>query len=207
MTPPGRLITLEGGEGAGKSTHAKHIAEWLRTHGRRVLETREPGGTPSAEALRKVFLGEWPEGMDAKTETLVVFAARAVHWRTTIQPALAAGSDVVCDRFVDASYAYQGAGRGAASDILATLEQWILGDRRPDLTLVFDIDPAQGLARTRRRGTENRFEHERLAFLQRVREAYLVRARLAPSRYQIIDAGQPLAVVERALVGALEECL
>lgn len=188
MSARGRLITLEGGEGAGKSTQARHIADWLRARGRTVVTTREPGGSPLAEAIRGLVLGDWAEGVSAQTELLLMFAARAAHVAARIEPALARGEDVVCDRFVDASWAYQGAGRGIEARHLAALEDLVLRDLRPDLTLVFDLDPALGLARAKGRGAVNRFEAETLAFMARVRQAYLDRAAAQPARYAVIDA-------------------
>ena len=207
MSARGRLITLEGGEGAGKSTQALHIADWLRARGRTVLTTREPGGSPLAEAIRGLVLGDWAEGVSARTELLLMFAARAAHLAARIEPALARGEDVVCDRFVDASWAYQGAGRGIESRHLAALEDLVLSDLRPDLTLVFDLDPALGLARAKGRGAVNRFEAETLAFMARVRQAYLDRAAAQPARYAVIDAtpaqGQVSLDVERVLAARL----
>lgn len=198
------FITLEGGEGAGKSTAAQFIRDWLLARGRKVRLTREPGGSPLAEAIRTVVLGDWPEGMPAETEVLLMFAARAAHLQATIQPALAAGEDVVCDRFVDASWAYQGEGRGIAAARLAELESFVLKGFAPDLTLLFDLPPEQGLLRAKNRGDTNRFEAEALEFQQRVRTAYLQRARAAPARYRIIDASAPLPEVQAALITALE---
>ena len=187
----GRLIVLEGGEGAGKSSHVQTVSAWLQAHGRIVMQTREPGGSPLAEAVRELVLKQWPEGIDAATEALLMFAARADHVRTRIRPALARGEDVVCDRFVDASYAYQGAGRGLGSATIEPLERLSLGDLRPDLVLLFDIDPEAGLRRARRRGEQNRFEAETLDFMRTVRAAYLQRARAAPAHYAVIDASAP----------------
>ncbi|MBL6751471.1 MAG: dTMP kinase [Nevskia sp.] len=200
----GRLIVLEGGEGAGKTTHARFVEEWLQARGRPVVRTREPGGSPLAEAIREVILRQWDEGMDAGTEALLMFAARAAHLRALLRPALEQGSDVVCDRFVDASYAYQGAGRGLGEERIAALERFTLQGLRADLVLVLDLDPALGLARAKRRGTENRFESETLEFMARVRAAYLARARAEPARYAVIDAGQPVEQVRQALRQALE---
>lgn len=197
MSARGRLITLEGGEGAGKSTQARHIAGWLRARGRIVVTTREPGGSPLAEAIRGLVLGDWAEGVSAQTEVLLMFAARAAHLAATIEPALAQGQDVVCDRFVDASWAYQGAGRGVDPRHLCALEDLVLCDLRPDLTLVFDLDPALGLARAKGRGSVNRFEAETLAFMARVRQAYLDRAAAQPARYAVIDAASAQAQVSR----------
>ncbi|HEX7381407.1 MAG TPA: dTMP kinase [Nevskiaceae bacterium] len=199
----GRFFVVEGGEGTGKSTHCAALADWLRSAGRTVTMTREPGGSPLAEALRDVFLRDWPEGVGPKTETLVVFAARDAHLRTTIVPALRAGHDVVCDRFIDSSYAYQGAGRGMPANVMQTLEHWVLDGLQPDLTFVLDLPPGEGLRRTRHRGNENRFEHEQLEFLQRVRRAYLRRAERFPARYVVIDAARSIQDVQDAMRGAI----
>ena len=207
MTSRGRFITLEGGEGAGKSTQIKFVAAWLEQRGRTVVQTREPGGSPLAEAIRGLVLADWDEGVSAPTEALLMFAARAAHVTHRIEPALARGDDVVCDRFIDASWAYQGAGRGIASEHLAALEKLSLGALRPDLTIVFDLDPAIGLARARHRGDANRFEAETLSFMARVRNAYLERAQAAPSRYVVIDAARSLEQVQMALRAVLEQHL
>lgn len=202
-----RLITLEGGEGAGKTTHGKGIGRWLEARGKRVTLTREPGGSPLAEAVRGLVLSSWEEGIDADTELLLIFAARAAHLQATIRPALAAGHIVVCDRFVDASWAYQGAGRGVAAEHLEALERLVLKGLQPDLTLIFDLPPEVGLARARGRGDTNRFEAENLAFMQRVRQAYLQRAALAPERYAVLDATRPAGDVEAAIIAVLEQRL
>ena len=204
MSKPGRLIVLEGGEGAGKSTHARGIKAWLEQRGREVVQTREPGGSPLAEAIRGVVLGDWPEGIDATTEALLIFAARAAHLHALIRPALEQGKDVVCDRFVDASYAYQGAARGLGSNTIAQLEKLTLGRLRPDLVLLLDIDPQLGLQRAKRRGEENRFEAETLEFMGRVRTEYLRRARAEPVRYAVIDASRPQEQVAADLQRELE---
>ena len=201
--PRGRLIVLEGGEGAGKSTHASFVADWLRERGRQVVQTREPGGSPLAEAIRGVVLGDWPEGVSPLTELLLIFAARAAHLHARVEPALATGQDVVCDRFVDASYAYQGAGRGLGDAPVRELEARVLGNLRPDLVILLDLDPQAGLQRAKRRGDANRFEEETLAFMKRVRKAYLARAAEAPERYTIIDAEQPHDEVREAIASAL----
>ena len=203
----GRFITLEGGEGAGKSTALGFIRDWLTAQGRRVTTTREPGGSPLAEAIRGVVLGDWAEGVAAETEVLLMFAARAAHLNATIWPALARGEDVICDRFVDASWAYQGEGRGVPADRLTELETYVLKGFAPQLTLLFDLPPDLGLSRARSRGDANRFEAEAMAFQQRVRAAYLQRAAAAPERYAVIDASQPLAAVQAAIVAALEQRL
>ncbi len=207
MSSRGRLIVLEGGEGAGKSTQIARVVAWLRAQGRKAVRTREPGGSPLAEAIRTLVLGNWPEGVDAATEALLIFAARAAHVHATIVPALARGEDVVCDRFVDASYAYQGVGRGLGSEPVAMLERLTLGELRADLVLVLDIDPALGLARVKQRGNSNRFDAESIAFMQKVRQVYLDRAKNDPQRYAVIDAAQSLDVVGAAIERVLLERL
>lgn len=202
--PRGRFIVLEGGEGGGKSTQARALRDHLAAQGRPVLLTREPGGSPLAEAIRAVVLGRWDEGVDAMTELLLIFSARAAHLHATIRPALACGTDVICDRFVDASYAYQGAGRGLGAGPVAALEALVLGELRPDRVLVLDVAPEIGLQRIRARDDNNRFDAESQAFMQRVRSAYLERAAAAPERYRVIDASQPLAEVTAALCAAVE---
>jgi dTMP kinase len=203
VTARGRFITLEGGEGAGKSTHARSIAASLESKGRTVIQTREPGGSPLAEAIRELVLRDWSEGVAPKAELLLMFAARAAHVAHRIEPALSAGHDVVCDRFIDASWAYQGAGRGVAAEHLCALERLVLGDLKPDLTLVFDLPPNIGLARARRRGDANRFEAETLAFMERVRAAYLSRAQADPERYVVLDATRPIEQVDADITRAL----
>lgn len=207
MNDRGRFVTLEGGEGAGKSTHLKFIAAWLEQHGRIVVQTREPGGSPLAEAVRGIVLGDWAEGVSAQTELLLMFAARAAHVAHRIEPALIRGEDVICDRFVDASWAYQGAGRGIEAEHLIALEKLALQGVRPDLTIVFDVPPDVGLARAKNRGDANRFEEESLAFMSRVRAAYLERANADPGRYVVIDASRPLVEVQAELAHVLEQRL
>jgi dTMP kinase len=200
----GRLIVLEGGEGAGKSTHARFVREWLERRGRGVTLTREPGGSPLAEAIRELVLRKWDEGIDGTTELLLMFAARAAHLQALIRPALAAGRDVVCDRFVDATYAYQGAGRGLREADIDALATVVLKRLRPDLVLVLDIAPEAGAERVRGRGTGNRFDAEAHAFQARVRKAYLKRARREPRRYAVIDAGRDRDAVQADIARALE---
>lgn len=206
MNARGRLIVLEGGEGAGKSTQLAVIADWLKSRGRQVLCTREPGGSPLAEAVRTLLLDDWQEGMDAYTELLLIFSARAAHLHATIRPALAAGIDVISDRFIDATYAYQGAGRGLDTKKIAILETLVLGDLKPDLVMLLDLPPELGLQRAKARGDENRFEAEALAFQQRVRETYLQRASSEP-RYAVIDATQSQSVVAACIEQVLEQRL
>lgn len=203
----GRLIVLEGGEGAGKSTHVRSIASWLRRQGPRPLLTREPGGTVLAEAIREVVLGQWREGMDGTTELLLMFAARAAHLHSRIRPALAAGRDVVCDRFIDATYAYQGAGRGLPVRQIDLLANMVLGPLKPDLVLVLDVSPEIGALRVQKRGRSNRFDREHVRFVRAVRRAYLQRARKDPQRYAIIDASGERTDVARAIRQVLEQRL
>ncbi|HGY9624843.1 dTMP kinase [Pseudomonas juntendi] len=206
----GLFITLEGPEGAGKSTNREYLAERLREQGLDVVLTREPGGTPLAERIRELLLAPSDEAMAADTELLLVFAARAQHLAEVIRPALARGAVVLCDRFTDATYAYQGGGRGLSQERIATLETFVQGALRPDLTLVFDLPVEVGLARAAARGRLDRFEQEGQAFFEAVRQAYLQRAGREPQRYRLLDAAQPLEAVQRAidalLPGILERC-
>jgi len=193
----GKFITLEGVDGAGKSTHLDWIAERLRKGGREVVVTREPGGTPLGERLRGLLLSE---PMDIETETLLMFAARREHLARVIEPALHAGRWVLSDRFTDATFAYQGGGRGLSKDRIATLEQWVHGDLQPDLTFYFDL-PVE-IARQRLAGTQaalDRFERENAGFFKRVRSAYLERAAADPGRIKVIDAGQAIDNVKVSL--------
>jgi len=193
----GLFVTLEGPEGAGKSTNREYLAERLRACGVDVVLTREPGGTPLAERIRELLLTPADEPMAVDTELLLVFAARAQHLAHVIRPALERGAVVLCDRFTDATYAYQGGGRGLSIERIAQLEVFVQGELRPDLTLIFDLPVEVGLARAAARGRLDRFEQEGLRFFESVRRAYLDRAKAAPSRYRIIDAGQPLNVVQQ----------
>lgn len=203
----GLFITLEGIEGVGKSTQLARVAEFLRRRGRDVVVTREPGGTDLGEQIRGVLLDHRHDGMAADTELLLMFAARAEHIARLIEPALAGGKDVVCDRFTDATYAYQGGGRGLAPDRIATLETFVQRGLRPDLTLLLDMSVVPALARSSKRGAADRFETEAVAFFERVREVYLARARAEPARFRLIDAGGSMEVVageiESALAGVL----
>ena len=195
MTERGRFITFEGIEGAGKSSQIAPLADWLLARGRSVVTTREPGGSPIAERIRALLLDRTNTGMGGTTELLLVFAARAEHLAQVIAPALAAGTWVLCDRFTDATYAYQGGGRGIAQERIALLEDLVQGDLRPDLTLVFDLPPQLGLARARRRGEPDRFETERLAFFEAARAVYRGRAAACPGRYRVLDATRPVGEV------------
>lgn len=203
----GLFITLEGPEGAGKSTNREYLAERLREQGIDVLLTREPGGTPLAERIRELLLDPSDEPMAADTELLLVFAARAQHLQQIIRPALAKGSVVLCDRFTDATYAYQGGGRGLSIERIAQLEQFVQGELRPDLTLIFDLPVEIGLARAAARGRLDRFEQEGRGFFEAVRQAYLQRADQAPQRYRVLDAGQTLAQVQADIDALLPSLL
>jgi len=196
MPRPGRFISIEGSEGAGKSTNIDFIRNELVSRGIPVVETREPGGTPLGEDIRNLLLGHRHDGMADDTELLLIFAARCEHLDQVIRPALARGQWVLCDRFTDASYAYQGGGRGIAMDRIGRLEEWVQQGLQPDLTLLLDIPVAEGLERTRERSEgPDRFERQQLDFFERVRHCYLERAQRYP-RFALIDARQPLAQVQ-----------
>lgn len=203
----GLFITLEGPEGAGKSTNRDYLAERLRAEGIEVLLTREPGGTPLAERIREVLLAPGDEQMNPDTELLLVFAARAQHLAEVIRPALARGAVVICDRFTDSTYAYQGGGRGLSVERIASLEAFVQGDLRPDLTLLFDLPIEVGMARASARGRLDRFELEGSTFFNAVRSAFLQRAKAEPARYSLLDAAQPLAQVQQAIDALLPELL
>ena len=203
----GLFITLEGPEGAGKSTNREYLAELLVQAGIEVVLTREPGGTPLAERIRELLLAPDSEVMAVDTELLLMFAARAQHLAGVIRPALARGAVVLCDRFTDATYAYQGGGRGLAYERIAILEQFVQGDLRPDLTLVFDLPVEVGLARAAARGKLDRFEQEQQSFFEAVRQTYLARAAQAPERYRVLDAAQPLSQVQADLAALLPALL
>lgn len=186
----GRLITLEGGEGAGKSTLAAGLVAALAAEGLPVIQTREPGGSPLAEALRGIVLQSWDEGVAPETEALIMSAARAAHWRAKIAPALTAGQWVVCDRFIDSTAAYQGSA-GVSATLLDALAELAIEGQCPDLTLLVDIDPEQGLARARARGDDNRFEAAALVRHQSIRAAFLTAAATEPQRFRVLDGRQP----------------
>lgn len=191
----GRFITVEGMEGAGKSTQLELIGQLLEAGGMRVVRTREPGGTGLGEQVRELLLSQRAEGMDETAELLLMFAARAEHVNRLIRPALARGDWVLCDRFTDATYAYQGGGRGLDVLRIGLLETLVQGDLRPDLTLLLDVPVDTGLERAGRRSAPDRFEQETRAFFQRVRAAYLDIARRQPGRVSVIDAARPLEAV------------
>ncbi|MEI6159243.1 MAG: dTMP kinase [Roseococcus sp.] len=193
-----KFITLEGGEGAGKSAQAKILSAWLAGLGYSVLRTREPGGSAGAEAIRGLLLGR--AGWDPVAEMALHFAARREHWARTIQPSLAAGSFVVCDRFFDSTLAYQVAGQGAPRQIWADLRAATLGDAAPDLTLLLDLPVEQGLERANRRGEINRYDTLGLAFHQRIRDSFLAQAAAEPARFAVVDASAPLQAVSQAII-------
>ncbi|UCH17709.1 MAG: dTMP kinase [Burkholderiales bacterium] len=197
---PARFITFEGIDGAGKSTHIAVVAQRLRQRGDEVVVTREPGGTELAEALRELVL---TRPMDSLTESLLVFAARRDHLQRVIEPALAAGQTVLCDRFTDATFAYQGGGRGFDLGVLRTLEQWVQAGRQPDLTLWFDVPAALAAERRAQARAADRFEGEDLAFFERVAEGYRQRIAAAPQRFARIDGARPLDEVQRAVLAAV----
>ncbi len=203
----GFFITVEGSEGAGKSTNVSFIESLLRKAGKDVLLTREPGGTALGEQVRELLLGSRHDGMADDTELLLVFAARAEHLAKVIRPALAAGKWVLCDRFTDATYAYQGGGRGIAKERVAQLEEWVQGPLRPDLTLLLDVRVDVGMTRAGKRSSPDRFERQQIDFFERVRGTYLARASMCPERYRIIDAGKSLARVQAQIKKALNEFL
>lgn len=201
----GRLISFEGGEGAGKSTVIQAVRERLTACGIGFESTREPGGTPLAEAIRALALNaEWQGQMLPETELLLVFAARAQHVRERVLPLLDAGIWVVADRFTDASFAYQGGGRGQPLERIRELERWAACDLQPDLTFLLDVPVATGLARAHARGERDRMELEQESFFERVRAAYLSRAAQFPQRFRIVDASRTQTEVAEAVTAALE---
>jgi len=219
----GWFVTLEGIEGSGKSTQLNYLTELFRQQDRKVLTTREPGGTRTGESVRDILLANKNTELHRDTELLLMFAARSQHYQEVIQPAIAAGKVVISDRFADSSYAYQGAGRGIVEDRIDQLYQWVLGNFRPDLTLLFDIDSAQGMARTLKRsqadlfnlksdqgvgcadrGTD-RFEEEHIMFFERVRKYYLKLAQAEPERIKVVNASQDPERVRSAVKSILQQ--
>jgi dTMP kinase len=204
----GKFITIEGGEGVGKSTQIAALRDFLSQRGKQVIVTREPGGTPRAERIRALLLETGDEPMPPTCELLLMFAARASHLANLIEPALARGDWVVCDRFTDATYAYQGGGRGMDTETIATLERLVQGAVRPDLTLLLDVTLDISTARAQQRnaatGNSDRFEREQRHFFERVRNAYLVRAQLERSRFAVIDASCDREQVAAAIRAAVE---
>jgi dTMP kinase len=206
----GRFITFEGGEGVGKSTQLKRAAAWLRASGLEVVETREPGGTTRAEQLRGVLLERGQEPMPTSCELLLMFAARATHLANLIEPAIARGAWVLCDRFTDATYAYQGGGRGMEAADIDTLVQLVHPHRQPDLTVLLDAPVGVGLKRAHDRNAgqgPDRFETERAEFFERVRQAYLERAAHEPQRVRVVDARGAVDEVEQAIRRELSSLL
>jgi len=201
----GFFITIEGGEGAGKSTVLAFVRDWLTGTGRETVVTREPGGTALGERVRDILLHAHELQIDADTEALLMFAARTEHLARVIRPALDSGKTVLCDRFTDATYAYQGGGRGLSEDRIAQLEIWAQGALRPALTLLLDVPVETGLARARRRGAPDRFEREQREFFERVRAAYLARAQREPQRMRVIDASRTPADVQQQIARVLTE--
>lgn len=201
---PGRFVTIEGVEGAGKSTCVDLLRQRIEARGHTVVTTREPGGTVLGEELRALLLGHRDDDMADATELLLMFAARAEHLHRVIEPALQAGSWVLCDRFTDATYAYQGYGRGIDLSRIEVLERWVQGDRRPDLTLLMDLPVATGLARAGRRSAPDRFERQALDFFERVRAGYRALAARWPQRFRVIDAEPALAMVTAQIIAAID---
>ena len=199
----GKFITVEGIEGVGKTTNIDFIHQQLQAAGRDVVLTREPGGTLLGEAIRGLLLDPAYTGMDSTCELQLMFAARAEHLAKVVWPALEQGQWVLCDRFTDATYAYQGGGRGIDSGVIARLEELVQGDFRPDLTLLLDVPVEIGLARASKRGALDRFEQEKVAFFERVRNAYLEMAQRSPDRYRVIDASLPLNDVQNQIAAIL----
>jgi dTMP kinase len=203
----GKFITLEGGEGVGKSTNLQFIQQYLQTQGVDVCLTREPGGTPFAERIRGLLLDHGQESVTPQAELLLVFAARAQHLHHFILPRLRQGQWVLCDRFTDATYAYQGAGRHMDSASIAWLENTVQADLRPDLTVLLDAPVAVGMQRAQKRGELDRFETERSDFFERVRNSYLQQAQVHPQRYRVVDASQSLAAVQAQIALILDKLL
>lgn len=203
----GKFLTIEGTEGVGKSTNLAFVRDWLVGQGLEVVVTREPGGTPLAEEIRGLLLAKREEPVDETAELLLVFAARAQHIAQVIKPALARGAWVLSDRFTDATFAYQGGGRGLSKEIITQLETLVQGELRPDLTLILDIDVELGLNRARQRGELDRFESEAIEFFERVRSAYRTRVEAAPAKYALIDAGQDLSKVQSDIDAVLKVTL
>jgi dTMP kinase len=201
----GCLITLEGIEGAGKSTQVEALGRALEARGIAVVLTREPGGTALGEALRALLIDPAGRALSADAEALLIWAARAEHLAAVIRPALEAGRWVLCDRFTDATYAYQGGGRRLGPDRMAVLEDWVLGPLRPDRTLLLDLPAEEGLRRAGERSPRDRFESEAAEFFERVRAVYLERAAAEPDRVRVVDASAPPGEVTRRILAALED--
>ena len=203
----GKFITFEGGEGVGKTTNVAFVESYLQARNVPVVVTREPGGTPLAEKLRTLLLDKKTEAMAEEAELLLMFAARAQHLKHVIEPALARGDWVICDRFTDATYAYQGGGRNMKIKTIEWLEILVQGNLRPDLTLLLDAPVKIGIERARKRGAFDRFESETIQFFENVRRAYLLQAEINPQRIKLIKANQPLADVQQAIINVLSPLL
>ena len=202
-----KFITIEGIEGVGKTTAVKVIQDYLTEMRQEFVLTREPGGTILAEQIRKILLAPHDETMTSNAELLLMFACRAQHIANVIQPALQAGKWVVSDRFIDASYAYQGGGRGMDMKKIEMLDQWIVGSIQPHLTILLDAPPEVGLARAKNRGPHDRIEQEKIDFFERVRDFYLKRANNFPERFYVVDATQPLEIIQHELKKKMKELL
>lgn len=205
MSSRGQFITFEGTEGVGKSTQLANAASTLKALGIDYIVTREPGGTPMAESIRELLLAPRAEPVNETTELLLMFAARAQHLHTRILPELEAGRWVLCDRFTDATFAYQGGGRGVPAERIAQLENLVQGSVRPDHVILLDAPVETGMTRARRRGELDRFEQEAVAFFERIRQTYLDRATGSPARYHIVDASQSLQAVSDEVSGLIRE--
>lgn len=201
----GMFITIEGGEGVGKSTNIAYIADQLSDANITCIVTREPGGTPLAEDIRQLLLSDRDEAIADNTELLLMFASRAQHIAGVIEPALARGDWVICDRFTDATYAYQGGGRGLSEAKIANLEQWVQEDLRPDITILFDAPITVGMSRAGQRGQLDRIERERTAFFENVRNCYLMLAERHSDRFRTVDASETLERVQASLLPIIAE--
>lgn len=202
---PGKLITLEGIEGVGKSSNLRFMADYLTEKGLFVCTTREPGGTPLAEDLRKILLYEYEEKTQAQTELLILYAGRIQHLECIIKPALVQGKWVICDRFNDATFAYQGAGRGINEEEIEKLDQWALKGFCPSLTIILDAPVEIAFSRIQQNRDLDRFEREKRVFFERIREAYLTRAAQVPARYHVVDASRTLSEVQKDLRDLLDK--
>ncbi|WP_185230676.1 dTMP kinase [Teredinibacter franksiae] len=203
----GKFITVEGTEGVGKSTNIAFIQKLIESRGVELVISREPGGTPLAEELREILLNKRDELFDPTAELLTVFAARAQHLNSVILPALAQGKWVLCDRFTDATFAYQGAGRGLSLDVIAGLESIVQQGRQPDMTIFLDIDVRTGLERASARAELDRFESEKIEFFERVRAGYKSRVNSRPEKFLVVDAGKPLEEVQSSILTKFEPLL
>ncbi len=207
MSEQGLFITLEGIEGVGKTTNMEFIHQQLLAAGKEVVLTREPGGTSLGEDIRNLLLGHKHDGMSSETELLLMFASRAEHLSKVIAPAVMDGKYVLCDRFTDATFAYQGGGRGISTQRIQELEQWVQGDMRPDVTFLLDVPVEVGLERAGKRSAADRFEKEDMVFFQRVRDRYLQLADESPQRFRVIDASKALDDVQQQIKDALQGVL